>query len=77
MFLLFLSFKTFKRAVKQARDVWKWSFHGNNELCRTIGPLLSQRLPLASAKAQPRGFFVSMIFFNYHNSTFFGSFLET
>ncbi len=27
MFLLFLSFKLFKRAVKQARDVWKWSFH--------------------------------------------------
>ncbi len=24
-------------------------------VCRTIGPLLSQRLPLASAKAQPRG----------------------
>ncbi len=24
------------------------------QLCRTIGPLLSQRLPLASAKAQPR-----------------------
>ncbi len=25
------------------------------QLCRTIGPLLSQRFPLASAKAQPRG----------------------
>ncbi len=25
------------------------------QLCQTIGPLLSQRLPLASAKAQPRG----------------------
>ena len=24
------------------------------QLCRTIGPLLSQRFPLASAKAQPR-----------------------
>ena len=24
-------------------------------LCRTIGPPLSQRLPLAIAKAQPRG----------------------
>ncbi len=33
----------------------EWSFHGN--LCRTIGPLLSQRFPLASAKAQPRGGF--------------------
>ena len=36
--------KTFKRAVKQARDVWNWSFHGNY-----VGSLLSQRLPLASA----------------------------
>ncbi len=27
------------------------------QLCRTIGPLLSYRLPLASAKAQPRGEF--------------------
>ncbi len=27
------------------------------QLCRTIGPLLSQRFPLASAKAQPRGDF--------------------
>ena len=26
---IFLSFKTFKGAVKQVRDVWKWSFHGN------------------------------------------------
>ncbi len=25
------------------------------QLCRIIGPLLSQRFPLASAKAQPRG----------------------
>ncbi len=25
------------------------------QLCRTIGPLLSQRFPLASAKAQSRG----------------------
>ena len=25
------------------------------QLCRTIGPLLGQRFPLASAKAQPRG----------------------
>ncbi len=25
------------------------------QLCQTIGPLLSQRFPLASAKAQPRG----------------------
>ncbi len=25
------------------------------QLCRTIGPLLSQSFPLASAKAQPRG----------------------
>ncbi len=25
------------------------------QLCGTIGPLLSQRFPLASAKAQPRG----------------------
>ncbi len=25
------------------------------QLCRTIGPLLSQRLPLATAKAQPMG----------------------
>ncbi len=25
------------------------------QLCRTIGPLLSKRFPLASAKAQPRG----------------------
>ncbi len=30
---------------------WQW--------CRTIGPLLSQRFLLASAKAQPRGGFVS------------------
>ncbi len=29
MFLLFLPFKSFKRAVKQARDVWTRSFHGN------------------------------------------------
>ncbi len=28
------------------------------QLCRTIGPLLSQRFPLASAKAQPRGEFL-------------------
>ncbi len=27
------------------------------QLCRTIGPLLSRRLPLASGKAQPRGYF--------------------
>ena len=27
------------------------------QLCRTIGPVLSQRFPLASAKAQPRGDF--------------------
>ncbi len=27
------------------------------QLCRTIGPLLSKRFPLASAKAQPRGGF--------------------
>ena len=27
------------------------------QLCRTIGPLISQRFPLASAKAQPRGDF--------------------
>ncbi len=27
------------------------------QFCRTIGPLLSQRFPLASAKAQPRGGF--------------------
>ncbi len=32
----------------------KWSAW---QLCRTIGPLLSQRFPLASAKAQPRGDF--------------------
>ncbi len=25
------------------------------QFCRTIGPLLSQRFPLASAKGQPRG----------------------
>ncbi len=25
------------------------------QLCQTIGPLVSQRFPLASAKAQPRG----------------------
>ncbi len=25
------------------------------QFCRTIGPLLSQRFPLAIAKAQPRG----------------------
>ncbi len=25
------------------------------QLCRTIGPLLIQKFPLASAKAQPRG----------------------
>ncbi len=25
------------------------------QLCRTIGPLLSQKFPLASVKAQPRG----------------------
>ncbi len=29
------------------------------QLCRTIGPLLSQRFPLASAKAQPMGGFSS------------------
>ncbi len=29
------------------------------QLCRTIGPLLSQRFPLASAKAQPRGGFIT------------------
>ncbi len=28
------------------------------QLCRTIGPLLSQRFPLASAKAQPMGEFM-------------------
>ncbi len=39
------------------KGVLEWSFHGN--LCRTIGPLLSQRFPLASAKAQPRGGFVN------------------
>ncbi len=27
------------------------------QLCWTVGPLLSQRFPLASAKAQPRGDF--------------------
>ncbi len=34
----------------------EWILHGN--LCRTIGPLLSQRFLLASAKAQPRGGFI-------------------
>ena len=39
----------------------EWMFHGN--LCRTIGPLLSQRFLLASAKAQPRGgFLTSQVF---------------
>ncbi len=33
----------------------EWSFHGVVIPYRTIGPLLSQRFPLASAKAQPRG----------------------
>ena len=28
------------------------------QLCRTVGPLVRQRLPLASAKAQPRGGFL-------------------
>ncbi len=32
------------------------------QLCRTIGPLLSQRFPLASAKAQPRGGFFQSLF---------------
>ncbi len=32
------------------------------QLCRTIGPLLSQRFPLANAKAQPRGDFLVGIF---------------
>ncbi len=31
------------------------------QLCRTIGPLLNQRFPLASAKAQPRGGFYQKI----------------
>ncbi len=31
------------------------------QLCRTIGPLLSQRFPLASAKAQPRVGFQSAV----------------
>ncbi len=31
------------------------------QLCRTIGPLLSQRFPLACAKAQPRGGFLVLI----------------
>ncbi len=36
------------------------------QLCRTIGPLLSQRFPLASAKAQPRGDFqISLNINNY------------
>ena len=35
--------------------MFEWSFHG--KFCRTIGPLHSQRFPLASAKAQPRGGF--------------------
>ncbi len=33
------------------------------QLCRTIGPLLSQRFPLASAKAQPRGGFFTILNF--------------
>ncbi len=33
------------------------------QLCRIIGPLLSQRFPLASAKAQPRGGFYSFTSF--------------
>ena len=28
------------------------------QLCQTIGPMLSQRFPWASAKAQPRGDFI-------------------
>ncbi len=37
MFLLFLPFKSFKRAVKQEMGVWKWSFNG--KLRWTIAPL--------------------------------------
>ncbi len=40
---------------------WLWNVSGPMvkpwQLCRTIGPLLSQRFLLASAKAQPRGGF--------------------
>ncbi len=43
MFLLFLSFKSFVEMVIP------WQF------CRTVGPLFSQRLPFARAKAQPVG----------------------
>ncbi len=35
------------------------------QVCRTIGPLLSQRFPLASAKAQPRGGFLSFLVFYF------------
>ncbi len=35
------------------------------QLCRTIGPLLSQKFSLASAKAQPRGGF---FMFNEHRT---------
>ncbi len=45
-----------KKSYLQAKDVWGWIIHAW-QLCRTICPLLSQRFPLASAKAQPRGDF--------------------
>ncbi len=53
MFTVFLFYKekehlTGERCVEM--DI-RW------QLCRTIGPLLSQRFPLASAKAQPSGGF--------------------
>ncbi len=37
------------------------------QLCQTIGPLLSQRFPLASAKAQPRGDFWNQNVFLFCN----------
>ena len=40
-----------KKHYIQAKDVWRWIFYGNY-----VG-LLSQKFPLASAKAQPRGDF--------------------
>ncbi len=53
-----LSFYFYKEKERlTGKDVLEWSFHGN--LCRTIGPLLSQRFPLASAKAQPKGGFLT------------------
>ncbi len=53
MFTVFPFLK--KRAINRRRMCWSGYSIGN--LCRTIGPLLSQRFLLASAKAQPRGGF--------------------